>query len=433
MYQGRRPDMLRAPCLEISRSVMTWLPPEQTRTAWFYALALLSALVTAVLIAKAGNGMPYADERDYFGQAERLIAGAGYVLEDGTPTAYRPPGYPALLAPFTALENGVVWARLINVIALLSALLLMRYLVARESPAWAWLTGGAALAYPVWMYAASTLYPQTLCMALLLALVCLVTSADLTWRRIVMAGLLLGVLILIAPSFQLIAPFFALFILFAQTGSFSQRWWQTTALTLVTVMAIAPWIYRNYMVFDTFVPVSTNGSVNLLLGNSEFTTPNSGIFVNVDRYLAVAEHLPELEKARALQKFAMEWITQNPSDAAVLYMQKALNYFNFKADNVTTSGHLPSAKDAVMFITYYPVLLVVLVRLMLHRRYPLSKAEWLMASIYFINALLAAIFFTRLRFRLPFDGLLWVLMLTSLAAFFDRYQTSRKSIEQRRG
>ncbi|MEK8085837.1 hypothetical protein WNB94_05440 [Aquabacterium sp. A3] len=399
---------------------MKCFPSERAGLAWFCVLALLSALVTVALIAKSGSAMPYADERDYFDQAQRLFAGQGYVLEDGTPTAYRPPGYPALLAPFTAWEHGVVAARMMNVAALLMALVLMRHLVWRHAPKWAWLAGGAALLYPVWMYAASTLYPQILCMVLLLALVCLITRDDLRWKHIGLAGVLLGGLILVAPSFQLIAPFFAFFILFAQRGSVRRRWWQTVALAATAVIVVAPWIWRNYQVFDTFVPVSTNGSVNLLLGNSEFTEPNSGIYVNVDKYLAVAEHLPELEKARALQRFAVEWISQHPGDAAWLYAKKVLNYFNYKADNVTTPGHLPSGKDLVMLLTYYPVLLVVVVRLMFHRRYPLSRVEWLMASIYFVNALLAAIFFTRLRFRLPFDGLLWVLMLTSMAAFLGQ-------------
>lgn len=400
---------------------------DKHRRLWFYLLALASLLVTLALIFKAGATLNYADEHDYFEQARRLFNGQGYVLEDGTPTAYRPPGYPVLLAPFTALPDGVIHARALNVAVLFVALLLMRQLVAREAPAWAWLTGGAALAYPVWMYAASTLYPQILCLALLLALVALITRPQLNALDTGAAGIVLGVLILIAPSFQLIAPFFGFYILLAHQATWRRRWQHTIALTVIAVTVVSPWIARNYMVFDAFVPVSTNGSVNLLLGNSEFTEPNSGIYVNVDKYLAVAEELPELEKARALQRFAVEWITEHPSEAAKLYVRKAMNYFNYKADNVVAPGRIPDTKDLIMMITYYPVLIIVVVRIFLSWKLPLSKAEWLMAAIYFINALLAAIFFTRLRFRLPFDGLLWVLMVTSLAAFWRPRAIARSS------
>jgi hypothetical protein len=40
------------------------------------------------------------------------------------------------------------------------------------------------------------------------------------------------------------------------------------------------------------------------------------------------------------------------------------------------------------------------------RRYPCSRVEWLLYAIYFGNGVLTAVFFTRLRFRMPFDLLL---------------------------
>jgi hypothetical protein len=61
-----------------------------------------------------------------------------------------------------------------------------------------------------------------------------------------------------------------------------------------------------------------------------------------------------------------------------------------------------------MFLTYYPLLALSLVRCALWRRYPFSSAELLLYALYFGNALLSALFFTRIRFRIPFDAVLIV-------------------------
>ena len=402
-------------------------------SACFWGLALLSALICIGLIIKAGDALPYKDERDYFALAERLFTVGAYVNDAGGVSAYRPPGYPFFLTPFMAMEHGVVAAKVVNVLVLVLVLILMRDLINREAPMWGWLAGGAAIAYPVWLYTASTLYPQTLCLALLLAITYLLTSQRLSVGSVVGSGVLLGLLILIAPSFQLIAPFFAFYLLLATQGTWVKRFLLAAILTIATVATIAPWIVRNYVVFNTFIPVATNGGVNLLLGNSPNTGPNSGVNVDLSAYQSQLSGLDEVSQSRKYQTLAIEWITQNPSDAATLYAKKALNYFNYRAEPVTQNVGAPNSKDLIMFLTYYPLLLVVLVRLALCKRYPLSKAEWLMAAIYFVNALIAAIFFTRIRFRLPFDGLLWVLAVTSLAAMAQGWMGQQRPPYSRGG
>jgi hypothetical protein len=62
--------------------------------------------------------------------------------------------------------------------------------------------------------------------------------------------------------------------------------------------------------------------------------------------------------------------------------------------------------DWVVALTYYPLLLLALVRLAAFRRYPLERAESLIYLLYFVNAIVSAVFFTRLRFRIPFDFVL---------------------------
>ncbi|MGB6122822.1 MAG: hypothetical protein WBG80_13005, partial [Bacteroidota bacterium] len=70
-------------------------------------------------------------------------------------------------------------------------------------------------------------------------------------------------------------------------------------------------------------------------------------------------------------------------------------------------------KDAAMLVTYGTLLVFVLLRFLLFRRYQVTDLEKLLFFLYISNAFVQAIFFTRIRLRLPFDFL-----LISLAAAF---------------
>ena len=59
-----------------------------------------------------------------------------------------------------------------------------------------------------------------------------------------------------------------------------------------------------------------------------------------------------------------------------------------------------------MLFTYGPLLALLVVRLMLIRRLPLTDLEVLFLSLYLAAGMAYAIFFTRIRYRLPFDWLL---------------------------
>lgn len=382
---------------------------------WLFALSMALALGVALM---SGTSLRYEDERDYFALAQQMVQGHGYVTPALQPTAYRPPGYPFLMTLFAGTDQGVLWLKILNVVILGVSVWLMRALIARETPAVAWLAGASLLAYPVWLYAASTLYPQTLCMALMLGLIYLLAHREASWRTFIVAGVVYGYLVLVAPSFQLLAPLFAAYVAFFGPFAWRRNVLSAIVFGLMTVATMSPWLVRNYQVFGQFVPVATNGGVNLLLGNSEFTRVNSGVDVDLKRYLQQTQGLDEVQSSKALQGFATDWIKAHPMEAASLYVGKALNYFNYHAEAATSEQNAPW-KDWLMFFTYYPMLAMVLARWVMVGRVPLSRSERLLIGVYVINGLLAALFFTRIRFRLPFDGLLMVLAIVSLGHFMQ--------------
>jgi hypothetical protein len=167
------------------------------------------------------------------------------------------------------------------------------------------------------------------------------------------------------------------------------------------------WGIRNDARLGSFVPVSTNGGVNLLLGNNENTTPTSGVEVDISRYEAEARrrHLDEVETDRFYREEALDWITGNPRSAAALYVGKLANFFNFRS-NVVSESQQSGLTDLLGALTYYPLLILFIVRLARFRNLPLVRGEGLLASSYLAYALSAAVFFTRVRFRVPVDQLM---------------------------
>lgn len=81
-----------------------------------------------------------------------------------------------------------------------------------------------------------------------------------------------------------------------------------------------------------------------------------------------------------------------------------------------------------MLVTYYPLLALMLLRLMLRRRVPVSPFEGYLLALYLLGALVQAVFFTRIRFRVPFD-----LLLIALDALFLSYLIEPRSASRQAG
>lgn len=195
------------------------------------------------------------------------------------------------------------------------------------------------------------------------------------------------------------------FIVFANRRALGRAVQVAALFGVLTLLVVSPWTIRNHRTFHQVIVVSANSGINLLLGNSENAGPNSGTNVDIERYLDEALHLPEVERDVLYKRRAVEWIVGHPGEALRLYVLKVVNYFNYR-NQLATHSESSTARDLIVMLSYYPLLLAALMRLLLWRRYPLSFTEWLCYGLYFSNAFVSAIFFTRIRFRLPFDALL---------------------------
>jgi 4-amino-4-deoxy-L-arabinose transferase-like glycosyltransferase len=253
-------------------------------------------------------------------------------------------------------------------------------------------------------------------------------------RRLLMAvvaGLVGGLLTLTVPTFGLTAVGLILWLMWRQWATRRRIAWRAVAVFIVAT-AVLPlaWSARNEAQLHAFVPVSTNQGVNLLLGNSPHATVDSGTNTDIAGYeaTAVQRQFGEVTLDRFYSEQALIWIKHNPGHAAVLYAEKVANNFSY-TDSLATSAQHSSAQDLISGLSYYPILLLALLRIALFRRFPLHPTEKLLIGVIAVNVLLLAVFFTRLRFRVPLDGLTIVLAASTVTHLLLRHNEKAQVAE----
>jgi hypothetical protein len=387
-------------------------------------LALLFACALALDLF-SGDRMTYSDERDYSTLAQSLLHEGKFAYANGKVIESRPPGYAFVIAAIYSVIERPLAVKIANALFLVLAAYLLGMLAARQDPRAAAPAPCLVLAYPLLLYTAGTLYPQILACLLLVAVVMLITRPNVRLGGTLSAGLAYGALILTVPYFLVLLPLFAGYIFIWGDGSKRRTAALAAVLVLASAAVVTPWTLRNYLVFNTLVPVSANNGYNLFVGNSPATTPNSGLNVPVLKLCNhLRAHMTETQFDAAFRQCAMDWIMANPAAAAQLYVGKLVNYFNYR-NEIATAGQSTGWRDWLVFFTYYPLLLLVVVRAALMRRYRFERTEILIYLLYFLNAFASAIFFTRLRFRIPFDFMLIAVEAAFICKCWDTWRGSR--------
>jgi len=399
----------------------------QGKEIYFVSSAVVLVLLAGWIYSHAlGNDLRYRDESEYVALARNLLTRHLYSLDGEQPTALRPPGYPLFLSGFVLLGADVVHLRLVNFLMFCICIYLLFLLIKSNGTSFAGVIGGGlVLCYPVLFYAAGTLFPQIFASALFLATLYLLSRRDSSSiKHFVIAGLVFGYLILTIPIFVFTFFVVCLWIVFS-----SHRARLKAAFTFLAcgLLVVAIWSIRNVFVFGSFVFISTNSGFNLLIGNSENTTANAGLNIDLSRYHSEAAKLSEVERDSYYRSKAVDFVLENKSRAAKLYLQKVLNYFNYQNRLMTDTESSPT-RDLMMILTYYPLLLLFLFRLFSMKWMKTSPFEVLLIFVYLSSALFQAIFFTRIRFRLPFDFVLIAVVAMYLANVLDRERRARAKL-----
>jgi 4-amino-4-deoxy-L-arabinose transferase-like glycosyltransferase len=279
-------------------------------------------------------GKAMADPAFYDAAARALAAGKGYLHLGGQPTAEWPPGYPLLLAGiYKVFGHSIALVKLVNALAGAGTCLLA-YLIARR-------TFNAAVGFAAALVLAlfpSQIFWSTLVMtevlsaflvALLIYVVITFTLDSISWRRVLLVGLLLGVMSLIRGETVLL--FVPLAVVWAVAHRSIRRGLGYGLLACVTTaLVIFPWAVRNWISLGYPVPISTGSADNLLAGHWDGAngmgsfTP--GLEVSAD-YAALPNPDREVAVYKAETRRALSFMLHNPRRELELIPEKLFHFY----------------------------------------------------------------------------------------------------------
>lgn len=416
------PDVVASPSVPIGIIGRAVSLVERRWVAVVALLGLAASFGAAGVAALSDSSSSFYDEHDYVTLGTNIADGIGYSLDGQSATAFRPPGFPAVLSIVALVQPHLSSLRIANallagVVVVLGAALVRTLAGSLEAV----IAAVLLTASPIALYTATKVYPQTFAAVLLLTAVIAVLRVERSEQSrarygwAVLAGVSLSALTLTVPNHGITIVVAAAWLLWRLRARVVPV---LAVLAVVVALPIGAWALRNYATFDAVVPVSSNGGLNLLLGNTDGAGAGTGTMVDISEHQAEAHRrgYDEVETDDYYRDQAVEWITDDPVRAARLYSAKVLNTFAVEQELATADQQPSTATTVLVAVTYLPVLLLFLVRPALTRIAPWRRGEMLVIGIFWANVFATALAFTRIRFRVPLDPLMVAIVAVLLGA-----------------
>ena len=414
-------------------------------------LILVVALALRVgLVATTGEYVPHADSIDYDRNAIFLAEYGRYLpstqAQPGSPSAFRPPAWPYLLAGVYEVTGarwtaGRLTAGVLGTLSVLLIYLVAEAAVGRAVARWA---GWLAAVFPPMVFMSGSLGAESLFVFLMLVAVLATLRARagphlLRWA--VVAGAACGVAALTRTNGLVLAVPVAVGL--AAAAGFSLRRPSIKPLLapalagLAMVLTIAPWTIRNAAAFGEFVPVSTQGGYSMAqVWNAEADSPGPARgapqFGPVEPYQHQAR-TDEVELDRTLRELAVDYARDHPGYVIELAGLNLLRMFKLASHESFTyywnlERDLTAPRRVLDSIGLAAVVLLVLLAFVGRRsRRSLGDAPW---WLWLFPALLLAstvFLFGNPRYRAQIDPFLVVVAAVALCSIRERYRKQRPS------
>jgi 4-amino-4-deoxy-L-arabinose transferase-like glycosyltransferase len=259
---------------------------------------------------------------------------------------------------------------------------------------------------------------------------CLLWAERPTWPRAVVAGLLLGFTILTRPSTGLMLPMVTVWALWQMLGQ-----WRTMAqacvIPLMTVLVFVPWIIRNYIVFDAFVPIATSGGAGLLQGNNDVVVTDPRYFgysywdTSIPEYREALQTAGnEVERDRRARSLAIQWLRDNPDKWWFLIRAKF-----WRSLTPFLQSHSPQLYKIGMLLGWGPILVLFALAFFptLWRFLRNGEPGWIIhvGILHYIFG--SIIFFGFARYRQPVEPLCIILAVTVIDFAVGLFCKTRES------
>jgi 4-amino-4-deoxy-L-arabinose transferase-like glycosyltransferase len=277
--------------------------------------------------------------------------------------------------------------------------------------AWAGLIAAVLAALdPVLVLLPATQYSESLLLFMISVAFAATFSA---WRRRALwrwalAGVVFGLVILTRPNAVTILPGFVLgFVLLSRR---ERRSWFRPLLTtaLAAALVVSPWIVRNHCVHHRWFFVASTSGRLFWLGNNPAVTGASNANAPFDPALKEElSHQPDdLSADRVLFRHGLSFVKEHPGRAAWLYVLKLRNLFALYPDAITRTPYQTGWSLAAQGLATSVIFLGSLLALRRLRSTPLL---WPMLGGVVTYALVSAVFFMVMRYRMAIEPfLLWM-------------------------
>ncbi len=350
--------------------------------------------------------VPESDAIHYYQTGLEISRGLGYINNDGSPTAYWPVGYSGFLGLlFSIFGQSLIIAKLANVF-LSAGIIWFSYLCANFlfDKRVALIAGFVLAVYPNYIFYSSLLLSEILMLFLIMLGTWLLIS-----RHIWGAAIIFGLATLVKPQVVFL-PILLFLILFRS------RYPLKVFMTFyaILILTLIPWTFRNYQTFGSVFFVSTNGGVNLLIGNNPYAT--GGYFFD-HRVSSLVQGATEIERDQSAKTEAIRFATKHPLDIVAKVPDKLIAQYLLGNDGV--AWNKSGLKNVPLLVIFLKVLtqccyLALMIAALVNGFRSIRRncvANTLIGSIVLYFTLITILFFGATRFNFPIIP--WIAMISA--------------------
>jgi hypothetical protein len=395
------------------------------RRAKLLSLVLLVGFAIRVISIFVFADLTAASDWEYGEIARNIVNGNGFarVPDPGNSlelTSSHAPLYPLFLALFYKYGTGrLTYIIMFMVQAFLSTMTIsVLYRIALNfNERTAMITAICAALYPPFVYYSFKLTPTTLFLFLISISILLLISLrrDQSVRALISGGMC-GITMLCNPICGVLIPAFVLYQ-WVEKNIKSREW---VMVLLGAVLLVIPWTVRNYLVHHRIVPITSQFSINLWIGNNPHATGTdyyessavpAGMPVLMTKTLPrrVKQYLdaqPEITRADFFLHAALSFIKENPAQFLYLFLKKTWYYWWFPPTGI--AGSPDASKYRVFYIIAYLPLIILsiagMIKACVEKRTPLFL--FTVATIIMISSIYILTHVGLLRYRIPVEMLL---------------------------
>lgn len=272
-------------------------------------IVCLFAVVLRILWAYFIPVIPVSDSAAYDVFAQNIWLHGTYGWEIEAPSSYWPVGTAAIYSGFYALfGHSYVPIVVLNICCTVGILIYIRKLTERyfDSSTLGLYSALAVAFWPTGIYFTTVLASELPYTFLILAGFYYFTMPD---RKCFKYGLIAGLIFAAAYYIRPLAVVplgIAVFSLYLRLEQKKIAICRGIVSVLVLVTLVAPWAYRNYVLYDHFLPMSSNGGATLWMGNH---SGSNGSYSQLPQNVA---GLNEYERDKKLKRDAIAYIKQEP-------------------------------------------------------------------------------------------------------------------------